>query len=197
MIKPVLRGTQRAPITLLIAMLALGGCHLVPDDFKVPQINPPQPDAGPEAKAPAELRPPAGNHIVIILGGSGEQVYQCSSTDGSFHWVAKGPQARLYNGNDKLMGKHYPGPTWEYEDGSRVVGEVVAQSPALVPNSVPQLLLRAKSSSDTGMFAHISYVQRLRSAGGVAPLEPCNAAAEGVVRSSLYSAQYVFFRVDD
>jgi hypothetical protein len=40
-----------------------------------------------------------------------------------FEWVFKAPEARLIDLTDKNIGKHYTGPTWESNDGSKVIEE--------------------------------------------------------------------------
>jgi hypothetical protein len=36
----------------------------------------------------------------------------------------------LRSRSGRILAKHYAGPTWEASDGSKVVGEVAAKSPA-------------------------------------------------------------------
>jgi hypothetical protein len=41
------------------------------------------------------------------------------------------------NGQGKRIGGHYAGPTWEANDGSKVVGEVLQRADAPRPGAVP------------------------------------------------------------
>ena len=55
------------------------------------------------------------------------------------------------------------GPTWESNDGSRVVGEVAQRSP--VQGAVPWLLLSAKSNEGAGVLASAKYIRRVDTIG--------------------------------
>lgn len=61
-----------------------------------------------------------------------------------FEWVFKAPEAELFNSAGKRIGRHYSGPTWEANDGSKVIGEVKARDNGPDPNAIPWLLLSAK-----------------------------------------------------
>lgn len=91
------------------------------------------------------------------------------------------------------MGKHYAGPTWEATDGSAVVGELIANSPSTKPNSVAQLLLRAKATAGNGLFTHVQYIQRLNTAGGSAPAGGCSKEQAGQQGRAPYTADYIFY----
>jgi hypothetical protein len=97
----------------------------------------------------------------------------------------------LFDESGAKIGRHYAGPTWESADGSRVVGEVMQRSP--VQGAVPWLLLRAKSNEGTGAFASVKYIQRVDTAGGIAPSAGCDAAHAGAEASAYYSANYHFY----
>ena len=42
-------------------------------------------------------------------------------------WNFKGPEADLINAEGQKVGTHFAGPSWKNNDGSLVVGEVVAE----------------------------------------------------------------------
>src|SRR6266704_1241294 len=86
----------------------------------------------------------------------------------------KVPEADLFDLSGKKIGKHYAGPTWESNDGSKVVGEVKARDDGPAPTAIPWLLLRAKSTSGNGAFSRTQAIQRLYTVGGQAPAESCN-----------------------
>jgi hypothetical protein len=189
-------GLRTALAPVLACALLLVGCNEIPRDFrefKIPTVYPPLPDAPPEVTAPAGLAPPAGNRARLVLVGSGSQNFECRASGDGFEWAPTGPDARLYSNADKLVGKHYPGPTWEAEDGSKVRAHAIAQSPSKNFGSAAQLLLKVDESSSSGLFSEITYVQRLRTIGGGAPSDACDAQSIGTRRQSLYSAYYVFF----
>ena len=125
--------------------------------------------------------------------GTGDQVYVCSASGTQFAWTLKAPDATLTDGT-KVVGKHFAGPTWQAEDGSSVVGEVIVNSPSPAPNSIPWLVLHAKSHAGAGMMADVAYVVRTNTEGGVAPASGCDAAHSGAETRVHYSATYLFFR---
>src|SRR5262249_60730287 len=57
-----------------------------------------------------------------------------------------------FDPQNRPVGKHYAGPTWEGLDGGKVVGEVKTSMPAPVDKAVPWLLLDAKSHEGSGAF---------------------------------------------
>jgi hypothetical protein len=142
---------------------------------------------------PASIQPPAGQ-LLLRAAARGAQIYTCKAkaADGTaFEWVLLAPDAELFDGSGAKLGRHFAGPTWENNDGSRVVGETVQRSP--VPGAIPWLLLRAKSTEGAGAFAHVQYVQRIDTVGGVAPAAGCDAAHAGAEARVEYSANYDFY----
>jgi hypothetical protein len=59
-----------------------------------------------------------------------------------------------------------------------------------VPGSIPELLLQATVNRGDGVFGHVSYLQRLRTQGGVAPVGACT---DGQTTGVPYRAEYRFF----
>ncbi len=71
-----------------------------------------------------------------MLHGSGVQIYQCLADPQNakrFAWVFQSPAADLSDRSGKDVGRHYAGPTFEGNDGSKVVAEVVAKDPGPAP----------------------------------------------------------------
>ena len=150
-------------------------------------------NAAAQTQVPANLTPPAGNVESFRFQARGSQIYTAMedpANPGSFIWVFKAPLATLYlNGSPK--GQHYGGPTWEYKDGSKVVGKKIASAASATAGSIPQLLLQAVSHSGRGAFSEISYIQRLNTVGGIAPAAPPVSADDEA--DVPYTATYVFF----
>src|SRR4029077_8554959 len=120
----------------------------------------------------------------------GVQRYKCTSTGWSF--VA--PQADLLKDNE-VVGQHFAGPTWEYEDGSSVVGAKVAAA-SVDPTAVPWLLLRAASHAGAdGRMTPVTAIQRLSTTHGLAPATGCDAAHLNVEADVAYTATYFFYRL--
>lgn len=147
----------------------------------------------PPPDVPPALQAPAGQKLIHMLHATGVQIYQCSQSPPRYGWVLQGPKADLSDRSGKDIGRHYEGPTWEAYDGSKVVGEVVAQADAPVPNAVAWLLVRAKFNSGKGIFAKVQSVQRLHTIGGLAPQSACDAAHAGQRIRVPYSADYYFY----
>jgi hypothetical protein len=127
------------------------------------------------------------------LAATGDQVYVCSASGAQFAWTLKAPDATLSDGG-KVVGKHYAGPTWEAQDGSKVVGEAIANSPSPLPNTIPWLVLKAKSRTGAGAMADVAYIVRTNTDGGIAPTTGCDATHVNDEKRVHYTATYLFFR---
>src|SRR5258708_612751 len=100
------------------------------------------------AKAPVDvpdnLKPAADESLAMIVSAKGAQVYECRAKNdpgGNHEWVFVGPAADLFNASGSRIGKHYAGPHWESNDGSKIIGTVKANAPAPAANAIPWLLL--------------------------------------------------------
>lgn len=138
---------------------------------------------------PTELAVPAGNERTAVLDARGVQTYTC--TDGA--WTLLEPAATLWKQGDparRAVALHSRGPVWvSTDDGSAVNAAAVANVPR--DGAIPQLLLKATTHRGTGLFADVSYIQRLETRGGLAPAGACATDAGQV--SVGYSATYVFY----
>jgi uncharacterized protein DUF3455 len=146
---------------------------------------------------PAAIQVPAGAKLAHKFHATGAQVYACAAgapgAAAPFAWTLKRPDATLFDAAGAKAGSHGAGPTWTSTDGSAVVGQKVAQADAPVADAVPWLLVRATSTSGKGVFAAVTYVQRLDTKGGKAPATGCDAKAVGTETRADYSADYFFF----
>jgi hypothetical protein len=144
---------------------------------------------------PDNLKPAAGEALQSVLAARGVQIYECRAkkdTPSATEWAFVAPEAQLFDGA-KLVGKHYAGPHWEANDGSKIVGAVKARADAPQAGAIPWLLLTTKSDGPAGTFSKVSSVQRVSTVGGIAPAEGCNSAAIGKVVRVPYTADYRFF----
>jgi hypothetical protein len=155
----------------------------------------PQPAAKLSAPSvPDAIRAPEGEVLVGKAAAKGSQVYECQAGDaGAYAWKLVGPEAELADESGKPIGKHYAGPTWEATDGSKVVAEVKARADAPGGQSIPWLLLKAKSTSGTGVYSRVTSVQRVDTFGGMAPSTGCEAQHAGARESAPYRATYYFY----
>jgi len=145
---------------------------------------------------PGDLAVPAGQVLSLEAQAAGAQIYECKANKDNqlrFEWVFKAPEAELFDRAGLSIGRHYAGPTWESDDGSKVVGEVRAKDSGPDPNAIPWLLLSAKATSGDGVFSQIKSIQRLYTAGGTAPADGCNKAQDGKEMRVPYSAKYYFY----
>jgi hypothetical protein len=146
--------------------------------------------------APGPLKVPAGEMLSLRARAAGVQIYVCQAgkeDPAQFAWVLKAPEADLFDGAGKKVAKHYAGPTWEANDGSKVVGEVVARDNGPDPAAIPWLLLSAKSATGPGVFSKAQFIQRLHTAGGKAPAQGCDQSHAGADTRVSYTADYLFY----
>jgi hypothetical protein len=132
-----------------------------------------------------------GETAVLTLHAEGAQVYECKAgADGTLAWAFREPIATLLS-DGKTVGRHYAGPSWEYSDGSAVVGQVVSTAPGGVAMDIPWLKLAVTSRRGNGVLGPVTTVQRINTAGG-----KLNGACykAGSYESVPYSADYVFLR---
>src|ERR1700756_4454176 len=143
-------------------------------------------------EVPEKLRPPSNEQLLFRVHAKGDQVYTCKGEAGQFAWALKAPDAQLFDQDGKAFGKHFAGPSWEANDGSRVTGKPVANAPSPNSESIPWLLLTVARHSGEGVLAHVTSIQRINTMGGM-PLESaCDAAHAGQEDRVPYSADYVF-----
>lgn len=143
---------------------------------------------------PAGLQVSAGHELQFHVTGVGVQVYvwtQSAANPTQFSWVFKAPHAVLLHHDEDLIGIHFAGPTWQANDGSKVVGRRVASS-IVDSNAIPWLLLQAASNDGLGVFAVTTFIQRVKTSGGLAPATPGSYAGQEALVP--YNAEYYFYR---
>jgi len=145
---------------------------------------------------PDKLRPASNEVPTLMLSAKGVQIYECrAKTDqaGAYEWTFIAPEAELFDVRGTKAGRHYAGPHWELSDGSKIVGTVKERADALEAGAIPWLLLTAKSVGAEGALSKITSVQRVNTAGGVAPKSGCSSATAGTQVRVDYTADYYFF----
>jgi Protein of unknown function (DUF3455) len=157
--------------------------------------------------APA-IAVPTGATLKFRAHGRGSQIYTCTAvftpaqgTDGgsdagttTYAWTLKAPDAKLYDQNGAMIGTHFAGPTWmSAVDESDAVGSQIAEVDAPVSDAIPWLLLEVVSHMGTGVFTDVTYVQRVNTTKGTAPITGCDAGAAGTDIAVAYTADYYFY----
>jgi len=174
--------------------LLLGACSL-----------PSHAEAGNDNRAPdvpTSLQVPEGNKVSFHVFAIGVQIYRATASTNSptgFAWTLAGPDAVLFDADGNVVGNHYAfaGPTrpaWETESGSRVVGIRTVAPVTVDPTAVPWLILSADpvNTIGPGVLERTTYIQRVNTAGGLAPATPPAQLGEEIEVG--YTAEYYFYR---
>ena len=129
------------------------------------------------------------NKVAFHVYAEGVQMYRWDGTS----WIFFAPEALLFAdaGGEGAVGIHYPGPTWETVSGSRVVGMVLERCTP-DPDAIPWLLLGAVFNEGPGIFHRVTFIQRVNTVGGKAPVTPGGAVGE--IARVPYTADYLFYR---
>ena len=132
-----------------------------------------------------------GSVPVAQLQAAGAQIYICTKTAaGALNWTFREPVATLLE-DGKTVGRHFLGPTWEFADGSHVVGKQVSEAPGKTAKDIPWLKLSVKEPPQSGLVAGATSVLRIDTKGGVFE-GACDS--EGGLHSEPYTATYIFVK---
>ena len=102
----------------------------------------------------------------------GLQIYDCKADPaGKKTWQFREPIATLMR-EDKTIGRHYAGPTWEIE-GSVIVGKVSARAPGKNKDDILWLKLDVTDRRGNGPLKDVTTIQR-NTEGGAAEEEACD-----------------------
>jgi Protein of unknown function (DUF3455) len=143
---------------------------------------------------PQAIRAPEGEQVVLRVHAKGDQVYVCQSGVTRNAWRLREPDAQLFDPDGKLVGKHFAGPSWQVNDGSKVRGEAEANAPSPDKNSIPWLRLKVISHEGTGVLSPVTTVLRINTKGGATASETgCDEAHAGKELRVPYEADYVFY----
>jgi hypothetical protein len=173
---------------------------------------------------PSTIQVPAGHQAFLEGHADGTQNYIClpcpnATTPAAmcpaseFAWILFGPQATLFNDHDKQRITHFLSPnpdesgtpraTWQHSRDTSTVwamATVSSSDPGFVAaGAIPWLLLRVVGAQDgpTGgeKLSETTFIQRLNTAGGVAPSTGCILATDIGKRAFVpYTADYVFYK---
>jgi FtsP/CotA-like multicopper oxidase with cupredoxin domain len=144
-------------------------------------------------QVPAQIQAPANEQLLLQVHAKGDQVYTCKEGVTQFAWTLKAPDAQLFDKDGKPFGKHFAGPSWEANDGSRVTGKAVANAPSPDADSIPWLLVNIVGHEGSGVLSRATTIQRINTKGGKAPASGCDSAHAGQEVRVPYSADYLFY----
>jgi Protein of unknown function (DUF3455) len=144
-------------------------------------------------QVPPQIQAPADEKLLLQVHAKGDQVYACQEGVTQFAWTLKAPDAQLFDKDGKPFGKHFAGPSWEANDGSRVTGKAVANAPSPDADSIPWLLVNIVSHEGSGVLSPATTIQRINTKGGKAPASGCDTTHAGQELRVPYSADYVFY----
>ena len=135
------------------------------------------------ARAGSDIQPPvlpescgsiqteAGNEVEEHVYAIGVQIYRWNGSA----WTFIAPMANLYadEGFRVRAGYHYAGPTWESNSGTTVLAARVPGTGCTPDSSaIPWLLLKTVSIDGSGLLRRTTFIQRVNTAGGLAPSSP-------------------------
>ena len=162
---------------------------------------------------PATLQVPAGNKPFLVGHATGTQNYICLPSGSGVAWTLVGPQATLFNDDDRQVITHFLSPnpdegglaraTWQdSRDTSAVWARAIASSsdPDFVePGAIPWLLLQVvgkeEGPDDGDRLTRTTYLHRVNTAGGPAPSTGCAQLSDVGARAfAPYLADYIFYR---
>jgi hypothetical protein len=151
--------------------------------------------------------------VFSIARGEGTQNYVCLPSATGVSWTFFGPQATLFDEKGGQVMTHFlsgnpdeaamPRAAWQHSrDTSTVWAMSIASSvdaDFVAPGAIPWLLLRVVGTQYGpgwgDRLARTTFIQRVNTAGGVAPAQGCAAAAD-IGKKALvpYTTDYVFYR---
>jgi hypothetical protein len=149
----------------------------------------------PTVAVPDKLKGAPNETLAMVVPAKGVQIYECRPRRdevGAFEWAFVAPEADLFDRQGAKIGRHYAGPHWEASDGSKILGTVRERAEAPAAGAIPWLLLSAKSVGPQGAFSKVTSVQRVNTAGGVAPQAGCHPSSSGASARVAYTADYYF-----
>jgi hypothetical protein len=206
--------TRRSLLVACSTALAVGCTVSLPQPAQAAHVTPPD--------VPPAIQVQAGNRAFLEGHGVGTQNYIClpcpnpttpaaACPDASgFAWLLFTPEATLFNDHGKQLTTHFfsPNPaedgtiraTWQdSRDSSIVWGGRAISAP--VADAIPWLLLPMAGTQEgpTGgdTLTKTSFIQRVNTAGGVAPSDGCSQLADVGAKAFMpYTADYFFYTKD-
>ncbi len=144
------------------------------------------------------IRVPDGHEVVLETTAVGVLNYECRTnvpTAGMVGWTLASPKADLLDRTGKTVAS-YSGPpaTWTHMDGSSVVGSQLAVAPVIGATNLPMQLSKGTTGAGAGLLQNVSYIQRIKTKGGLDFSKPCTQAEIGDKMTLPYQADYIFWK---
>jgi len=140
-----------------------------------------------------QLEPPANEQLLVQVHAKGDQIYTCKTDAEKAMWTLKAPDAQLFDKDGKPFGKHFAGPSWQANDGSKVTGKAIGNVPSPDANSIPWLLVKVVGHEGSGTLSAVTSIQRINTKGGKAPDTGCDATHADKELRVPYTADYRFY----
>jgi Protein of unknown function (DUF3455) len=188
-----------------VAALAVAFTVSMPQPAHAHRVTPPP--------VPATIEVPAGNKAFLEGHAVGTQDYICLPSDTGFAWTFFGPQATLFNDDDKQITTHFLSPnpdesgmpraTWQHSRDTSAVWAKVRTSSSdpdfVAPGAIPWLLLEVVGDQDGPTGGHkltpTTFIHRLNTSGGIAPSIGCTLPTEVGTKALVpYTADYFFYK---
>jgi hypothetical protein len=202
------QSTRRNLLIACAAALAVAVTGSLPQPAHADHVTPPA--------VPTNLQVPTGHKAFFVGHAVGTQQYVCLPSGSGFAWTLFGPQATLFDDDEKQVTTHFlspnpspndplgsgtPRPTWQHsKDTSTVWAAPIASSsdPAFVaPGAIPWLLLEVVGAQDGpsggDKLTAATFIQRLHTAeGSVPPAADCTKVGDKALVE--YEADYFFYK---
>ena len=171
---------------------------------------------------PVNIEVPAGNKAFLEGHAIGTQNYICLPSGSGFAWTFFGPQATLFNDDDKQIITHFlslnlgpiapeaagtPRATWQHSRDTSTVWAfatpaTTSSDPDFVASdAIPWLLLKVVGAQDGPTGGHkltaTTFIQRLNTSGGIVPSTGCSQSTHVGTKALVpYTADYFFYKVE-
>ena len=188
------RAHGKSALTMLVMVMVTGTAVMM---AACSSVKPP-PKMFDQSMLSDMVRVPAGNEVVLETTAVGVLNYECRAntpTAGSSGWALASPKADLLDRTGKTVAA-YSGPpaTWTHADGSSVVGTQLTVAPVIGATNLPMQLSRGTPGTGMGMLQNVSYVQRIKTKGGLDFSKPCTQTEIGDKMTLPYQADYIFWK---
>ena len=153
---------------------------------------------------PANIQVPAGNEAFLLGRGVGTQNYECqpAASVGQVAWTLFTPEATLFSDQREQLTTHFNSPNPFEFSTTRDTSTVWARATAFAtvnPDAIAWVLLQAAGvqagPTGGGTLAATTFVQRLNTVGGLAPMTGCDIPTDVGHKAFVpYTADYFFYR---